>query len=260
LVVLMLASKKAYKADCHYYSTMDSTLRFQIYKWLKSQGYWVSYKDGTSDVSHLFLEGGKAAVPPEMTGAFNNAYAAMLARQEVMYVVEKKPQVFKLVFDLDMRVASPIEQGQVLELSTAVHQAVKEFYGMASCDMIVCNCEPKKGKGTQWKMGAHLVWPTISTITPDALRCRQHVLASPQVQAFAGLFENGMGDLIDKSVLAQNGVRMIGSHKLVACRCKGSLCDACHGQREGGGTGGLLAPLCGAGGCPGCGGDAHHGG
>jgi hypothetical protein len=180
--------------------------------------------------SHLFLDGGKACVPPEMTGAFNNIYTAALTQGEVMFVVEKKPPVFKLVFDLDMRVAAPLKPEQVLDFSKAVHSAVQEFYGKPTCHMIVCTCEDRRGRGAQWKVGAHLVWPSIATVCPDALRCRDHVLASEAVQKFAPLFQNEMENVVDRSVLDKNGVRMIGSYKVVPCRCQCMPCDRCRGR------------------------------
>jgi Prim-pol 4 len=188
----------------------------ELKKWLDLQKY--SWARSPEVVSHYFFDGGKAAVPNDMAGTFNNVYAGNLYRGAIMFAIEKKPEIFKLVFDLDMQVVSPIELAQVLELSQAVHEAVVEFYGICS-DMIVCTCDPRPGIDTHWKMGAHLVWPSVFTTSPDALRCREHVLASPKVQAFAELFENTMEQVIDRSVLDKNGLRMIGSYKTKNAPC-----------------------------------------
>ena len=57
--------------------------------WLKSQGYWKQYGKTVGDSSHLFLDGGIACVPEDMTATFNNVYAASLFRGEITFVVEK---------------------------------------------------------------------------------------------------------------------------------------------------------------------------
>lgn len=198
-------------------------------KWIKSQGYWGKGQGSSIFDSHLFLDGGKASVPPEMTGALNNIYATALFRGEVMFVVEKKPPMFKLAFDLDMKADLSLSPETIVQFATEIHRVVQDFY--TQTEMIVCLSEPKKTKG-HWKVGAHLIWPGVTTVTPDALRCREACLADPGVQAWGGRFQNGLDAILDKCVLDKNGIRMIGSYKIVPCRCSKTPCEKCKGSKK----------------------------
>ena len=212
-------------------------------RWLETQGYLKSASSSAADVSHLFLDGGIACVPDEMTGAFNNLYALCLHKKEdVLFVVEKKTPVFRMFFDLDMRTERPLDDEAILEFSRDIRAAVAEFYGDASLTTTVCladssNWDPKT---RSWKTGAHLIWPDVATVSADALRCREHVLdALKKKDTTKSQFTTSLETVVDKCVLEKNGMRMIGSHKLVPCGAcgssaanKGRPCPTCGGRKK----------------------------
>lgn len=183
--------------------------------WLKSQGYWKYGRDASSPFdSHLFLDGGKASVPDEMIGTMNNVMAHALAMGEPIYVVEKKPPVFRMFFDLDMKSRHAISDETLLTFVRDVHAGVVDVFGaVVRKRAIVCLSEPDfsvTGKG--WKTGVHIVWPDIATVSTDALTCRAHVVDRVR-PTYAAWFTNDMDAVIDKCVLEKNGMRTIGSRK-----------------------------------------------
>jgi len=206
-----------------------------VHQWLKTQGYWKNDRSSPASVTHLFLDGGVACVPEEMIGTFNNIYAASALRQDNLFVVEKKPPAFRMFFDFDMRTDSVMDDDAILQLSTAVSDLVCDFFGLDTKETrcLVClsepTCDPNK---KWWKTGVHLIWPDTATVGPDALRCRDHVLQ--RLDDFRTWFRTPLETVIDRSVLDKNGMRMIGSHKLVPCggsACT-SACTRCNGRRK----------------------------
>ena len=202
--------------------------------WLKSQGYWKQYGKTVGDSSHLFLDGGIACVPEDMTATFNNVYAASLFRGEVTFVVEKKTPTFRMFLDLDMRSRNPVTADAVLLLTRLVARTVIDFFRLPEdrARTIVCLSEPSWTPTTGWKTGAHVSWPETATTTIGALRCRDAVIAALRASTFAAWFSNSIEAVVDKSVLDKNGMRMIGAHKLGPCPdcAAGSCCATCGGR------------------------------
>lgn len=210
-------------------------------QWLETQGYLKSASSSAADVSHLFLDGGIACVPEEMTGAFNNLYALCLHKKEdMLFVVEKKTPVFRMFFDLDMRTERPLDDEAILEFSRDIRAAVADFYGDASLTTTVCLADSSMWdpKTRSWKTGAHLIWPDVATVSADAVRCRDHVLDALKKKDATKTpqFTTPLETVVDKCVLEKNGMRMIGSHKLVPCGACGSSsgrpCQTCGGRRK----------------------------
>ena len=207
-----------------------------VHQWLKSQGYWKQ----TSSPTHLFLDGGVACIPDEMVGTFNNVYAASVISNatEALFIVEKKPPAFRMFFDLDMRTDHVLDDEAILKLSINVADLVCDFFGLDEdkTRCVVCMSEPMFDPNKKWwKTGVHLIWPDTATVSPDALRCRDHVLRRlRETDDFQSWFRTPLDAVIDRSVLEKNGMRMIGSHKLVPCgsACASASCPKCHGRRK----------------------------
>ena len=203
--------------------------------WLKSQGYYGKSGGGNAN-SHLFLDGGVACVPEDMTATFNNVYAASLFRGEVTFVVEKKTPIFRMFFDLDMRSKNPIGDDAMLIVVRIVARTVIDFFRLPEdrARTIVCLSEPSWTPTTGWKTGAHVSWPETATATPDAMRCRAAVVAALRASHCAPWFTNSIEAVVDKSVLEKNGMRMIGARKLGPCPdCepeKKERCATCGGR------------------------------
>lgn len=177
--------------------------------WLGRQGFFTG-----REPSHYLLDGGKLFVPPFLAGSFNNLLAAELAAGAEWHVTEVKTPVFKLLMDLDCRAAEPLAPDSILPLCCAVAaEAAATFEGSAEC--VVCfnsaagAPDPKGGH----KTGCHLIFPELRVDSATALAFRARLLASPAVQAQAGLFCASLEEIIDGSVLAGTGLRMIGCRK-----------------------------------------------
>jgi len=180
-------------------------------------------KPGCVDASpctHLFLDGGKAAVPDAMHGMFLNMYTNAILRGERLYVVETKTSNFKLFFDIDARYAGDpaVALQELLRLVVAINQLVTAFW-MSSDDApataIVCTAPIKNDDPASYKLGLHVHWPDIVTNSPIALAFRHHAIEHIRESRNCELTcLNGLEDVLDSCVFKANGLRMVYSGKV----------------------------------------------
>jgi hypothetical protein len=93
---------------------------------------------------------------------------------------------------------------------------------------VVLTAPPKAGKrdgAPAVKSGCHLIWPELFVDDAIALQLRLNVVAHLKQHWPARPDANPYEDVVDKSVLTSNGLRMYGSDK-------GSVCPTCRRQRE----------------------------
>lgn len=154
--------------------------------------------------THLFLDGGKAAIPDEHAGTFLNMYTNALLRGETVYVVELKTSAFRLFFDVDMHVAE-VQEASYLETFAQIHKQAFEFWCLPpTARMVVCAAPLKKCEDGTTKVGYHIYWPDIIVNAPIALAFRSHLI---------DFLSSEWADILDPCVFKGNGIRMVYSDK-----------------------------------------------
>lgn len=159
--------------------------------------HWMVMGDGQT--THLLMDGsGKLCVPDSQSGLFLNIYfVSAVVRNEAISLVEQKSPIFKLFFDLDIRVPESSESLSIIKhMSTSIWKFVtREFFILESSDtsssvsgntesssdstkdrMIVCTAPKKIEKPGVVKLGCHLIFPNILVNSPIALKCREALL------------------------------------------------------------------------------------
>jgi len=146
------------------------------------------------DVTHLLMDGGILAVPDDEAGLFLNVYFShVCVKQESLSVVEKRTPVFRLFFDLDIRINEEDDHGRHQLLKTVARHiwdfVVHQFFVLETSDdsscssnnavkdrMIVCTAPTKVEREGVIKVGCHLHFPNVFVNSPIALKCREGLL------------------------------------------------------------------------------------
>lgn len=175
-------------------------------------------------LSHLFLDGGRLAVPDSSHGVFLNTYVNALLGGDCPCAVELRTPVFALHFDVDAKTASKEDPWKASGycLPKFCHNLVSSFFNVSrdSCHMIVCSTMPKclstSDEVTLYKHGMHIIWPNVLVTSATALAFRKFVLerldADDQV-AVKHTFLNNWNDILDECVFTTSGLRMVWSAK-----------------------------------------------
>lgn len=156
---------------------------------------------GDGQTTHLLMDGsGKLCVPDAQAGMFLNIYfTAAVIKGEALSVVEQKSPIFRLFFDLDIRLPEGTDHVAVIRrLSICIWRYVSmdffilESSGTSTADtastsqssntasardrMIICTAPIKTESPGVIKAGCHLVFPNIYVNSPIALKCRAGLL------------------------------------------------------------------------------------
>ena len=78
-------------------------------KWLINTRAFVTKNDNDSKFTHLLLNGGKLYI--ENINIFYEKYANCIKNEEYIYIVECRPDIFPLFFDLDFLLKSKDDPG-----------------------------------------------------------------------------------------------------------------------------------------------------
>lgn len=163
--------------------------------------------------THLFLDGGRAAVPDEHAGLFLNMYTNSILRGEKAYAVEIKTNVFRMFCDIDAQFACESDADGMYDALIRLNAMVAEFWKLeAPPRMVVCAAPPKTSADSV-KMGFHVHWPGIVVNSPIALAFRAHAIEQMRHQAFPPTL-NPLDDVFDACVYRANGLRMVYSGKV----------------------------------------------
>lgn len=173
-----------------------------LYIWLKKNKWW-GVKNG--DSTHYFFDGGKASIPDDMNGTFNN-YLFHSLQKCPQFVIEQKTPVYKYFIDLDFRAEVDTSQTQTHLIINLIKREVDIFYA-GTYEVIVCT-RPR----VEIKAGMHLIWPGVFTDSEDALALRQ-ILVETCESEIGKVFCNTWPEIIDKTVYKKNGLQMIGCRK-----------------------------------------------
>lgn len=149
------------------------------------------------------------------------------------FLVEHKTPVFKLFFDIDF---AHLKLGMQYVLKTLLPIILAGVAAALDPDIVyqdvIVTASPPKPKGELTKTGIHLHWqsmavkdqvssshrvqPAVDSITAMAIR-------ASVLHSLSSLPDEGLqfDDVVDKSVLGKNGIRMLFSSKSAPC----SLCQ-----------------------------------
>ena len=218
---------------------------------------WLSYMAATTSfvklnptvpqTTHYRMDGGKLAIDPVMTEEFLKAYAAALDAGEVLSVVERRTDVYKMHYDLDVLDTQPWSEEQIVSVLKEVRTAMAEcFPPERALDLfrtVVLVAPPKQVNG-MWKTGVHVIYPDLQVDSAMGLTLRKMaVLRLNRLQRRVEPL-NAWDDVLDRCVHVANGLRMVGSVKMAKCgQCaakrkrlknvgfdKFVLCDDCNGK------------------------------
>jgi hypothetical protein len=153
-----------------------------------------------SEISHLLLNGGKLKIPEELENEFLEAISSDILNGRPAFVVEKKTQIFKLHFDLDMK--RDIKQSE-LEM---IHSTVSAYFSNEDTTMIVCT--------TNNGHGIHVIFPKLLVEEDQCLWTRAGTVAALRQQDRLADWNT----IVDVVVCTHaNGIRLIGCDKVKIC-------------------------------------------
>jgi len=198
--------------------------------------------------THMSLIGGfhGRLLIPQNYQKWLQVYSTELARnQHSLFLAERRTPIFRMHFDLDFTQPSEVCLDDLVKMARASVDVFRKFYPDVSSDdeqwQTVILCAPSKPIMKQEermvKSGCHLIWPNLFVDQAIALQLRLNVVEFFQREwpKRTGL-SNDYDDVVDKSVLTSNGLRMYGSDKGIICnkcrrnqqKCK--TCDVCLGR------------------------------
>lgn len=149
--------------------------------------------------THVLMDGGILDVPREDTQEFYRVYIDLVNLGTKLYVVEQKTENFKFFVDLDYKAPEKLKDEDLLQFCSIIHESV----GVGRC--LIARARPRAvGEGLV-KSGVHIHWPDLVVNRTQALNLRTKIILS----LGAGPWET----IIDGSVYAGSGLRMLWSHK-----------------------------------------------
>ena len=218
---------------------------------------WLSYMAATSSyvklnpsvqaTTHFRMDGGKLSIDPILMDEFLKKYADALDRGESLSVVERRTEIYKMHFDLDVLDHSPWTEADIDRVLQEIRTAIAECFPAdraARLFKAVVLLAPPKQVGDMWKTGIHVISPDLMVDSAMGLTLRK--MAVLRLNKLGRRLEplNAWEDVLDESVHTANGLRMVGSVKMSKCpHCaskrkklknvgfdKFVLCDECNGK------------------------------
>ena len=206
--------------------------------------------------SHFSYLGGKYYIGEKDNNVFLRKYAEQLQRARGgvngLFLIEKRTPCFKMLFDLDMIQPRAVPLSDVFALTALCCSVFKTYYpALATDDQLACYVYrapnmAKKGWATGpdapmvVKSGFHLIWPNLIVDQTRALHLREAcIYAAKRELGERAPPANPYADVLDETVLMKNGLRMVGSDKMIKCRvCLGTgrylsmgKCNRCGGAK-----------------------------
>ena len=194
-------------------------------EWLKRNNCFLA-RDDQRPATHQTVNisdraGGRLHVPPELVSQFHDAYSKDIGPRSGFraMMIERRTDVFKMLFDLDIKGDMSLEDGDALEVCREVLAATREYFDVDDVSMgdaIVCAIMNEMGE-QRLPGGLHII--TRYPVDKDqALSIRSGVLArlnsnltDPKWQKYT------WESIVDIAVLTSSGLRMIGSDKTIPC-------------------------------------------
>ena len=177
------------------------------------------------ELTHTLMDGhagGRICLPDHAMDGFMNAYGSDLNQGKRLYVIERRTPVFKMHFDLDLKIIHT--EADTTALLDVLHGAVASFLPRGAKENWCITCAVLNDERVIRKAaGLHIVFPWLFVDTEQALWLRASVVA--QLQTKCTGMEKDWETAVDVAVLTTNGFRMVGSDK-----CKD--CATCHNSRD----------------------------
>lgn len=205
--------------------------------------------------THYLMNGGKLRVPREMSKDFLLKYSHY-SQVNKLYVIELKTKVFCFLLDLDFYHKIGLPQHllikYIITIQKSIYNVLCNNHDTKECRTIVCLTKDKpetKNNEQYIKTGVHLYWPNVYVDKEHSLILRNIIINALEDTYGERGSHNTWEDVVDKIVLEQNGLRMIGSRKITNCshcktaRVKISNCNICNGTGKQD-AGRVYEPLC----------------
>jgi len=183
-------------------------------KWLINTRAFVTKNDNDSKFTHLLLNGGKLYI--ENINIFYEKYANCIKNEEYIYIVECRPDIFPLFFDLDFLLKSKddLNDNIIIDIIKNINDVIKLFYN-CYYKCIITTADDKvviKNDNTYIKSGYHLHWEDVIVNKTIALDIRKLCIVKLKT-LFGSCFVNNFNDIIDEHVFNSSGLRLTGSRK-----------------------------------------------
>jgi hypothetical protein len=203
-----------------------------VIKFLAEKRYFVTSKD-ERQLTHTLMDGargGRIVLPADAAEEFFSAYGHDLAVGNALYVVERRSDIFKMHFDIDM--TGEWSDESLMAIARVVHKATMSYFSMSAGKMswcVVCAC--LQDKGIRISSGLHIIFPFLAVNEEQALWIRGGVVAACTDELSA--MDLDFNKVVDICVLTTNGLRMVGSDKCKTCPdCRNGFdskpfCDTC---------------------------------
>lgn len=200
-----------------------------------------NFKTTSRQYTHLMLNGGKINIPEEHAITFLQRYAEDIKNGEKHFICELKTEKFKFFSDLDFLeietddnkngIPDNVIIDYISTIQTVIHEFYKDYINPVDLFVMVCCAKAKKKvfQGQNYiKTGVHLIWPKVFTTKQTALLLRYAIVKAMELAYDPRPSFNSWAEVVDTSVYNANGLRMIGSKKIEACKvCKGTTEKLC---------------------------------
>lgn len=177
------------------------------------------------ELTHTLMDGnggGRICLPDHAMDGFMAAYGSDLRNNINLYVIERRTPVFKMHFDLDLKIMH--DDATTKSILNFIQEEVSKFITPGLDRETWCVACAIIGKDMERKgLGLHIVFPWLLVDTNQALWIRASVVCCLRQQFYE--IETDWETIVDVAVLTSNGFRMVGSDK---CRD----CQTCHNSRD----------------------------
>ena len=187
-------------------------------KWLYTTNKFIK-KDSNDKPTHLLLNGGCLHIKQEDFQYFMDLYSKCIKNKESLFVVECRPELFPLFFDLDYLLSenknNEIENDTYKEIIKIIKNTISFFYNK-KFKCIVSSTDNKlvtKNDIKYIKKGFHIHFPDLIVDKEIALMIRKSCIIKLKTIYSDVFFSNTFKDIIDEHVFNANGLRLTGSKK-----------------------------------------------
>jgi hypothetical protein len=215
--------------------------------YVASTSAYVKLNPNAPAATHYRMDGGKLAIDPVMMDEFLKQYALALDRKEVISFVERRTDIYKMHYDLDVLDTAPWNEATITYVLREIRNAMATCFPVdkagALFRMVVLTAPPKQ-IGDLWKTGIHVIYPDLQVDSVMGLTLRKVAVMHLNKLERRVEPQNCWDDVLDRCVHVANGLRMVGSVKMSKCiNCANKrkkmrqvgfdqyiLCDDCSGK------------------------------